>query len=401
MIPLTAMVTGKGTVSFKIKGRYGRGSRPSSFTSILRPVVFWNITYKCNLKCKHCYINAGDPNLIKRELPVEKTIEIADQIIKHKIPLVVFTGGEPLVSEKFWRIAEYMVSRGYTRISVSTNGTIIDWETAQRLKSLGVRYVGISLDSLKPEKHDEFRGVKGAWEKSVEGMRNSVKAGLPTGLRVTVTRGNISEVPDMIDFAASLGLERVSIYLLDTTGRAANELELLPSPARLREMIDRLIEKAIEYQDVLEILLVRMNFAGIYIAYRIANSREEFLELLKIIGAQGDCGRKTISIYPDGTVRPCQFLEAIVVGDLRREGLTDILSPDNPRLKPFFNIPERLRGERCSKCPFKHVCGGGSRNRALSASGDFWGDDPSCFFDPMKIAEKWGVNGGEIRSIIR
>ncbi len=395
MIPLTALVAGKGTVSFALKGRYGRGHRPSGFTSMVKPVVFWNITYNCNLKCKHCYINAGLPELIKKELSLEKLISISDQIVEHGIPLVVFTGGEPLASKKFWIVAEHLSrERGYTRLSLSTNGTLIDERVANRLRELGFRYVGVSLDSLRPEVHDTFRGVRGAWERAVEGMRNSVKAGLPTGLRVTITRENIWEIPDMIGFSASLGLQRVSIYLLDTIGRAAEEVNLLPRPSDIKKLIDLLIEKAIEYQDVLEILLVRMNFAGIYIADKVAKSNDEFREMLKIIGAQGDCGRKTISIYPDGTVKPCQFLEHISIGDLRRETLRDILRRDNPRLKPFFDMPKRLRGPKCSRCPFKDFCGGGSRNRAFVRAGDFWGDDPLCFVDTVEIGRRRGFVKG-------
>lgn len=387
MIPLSVMATGKGTVSTRIKGRYHRG-RPSRFTSLLRPVVFWNVTYKCNLHCEHCYINAG-PNPGLSELSIEETMRIAREIVEQGIPLVVFTGGEPLISEKFWKPLEYFHSMGRPKTSVSTNGTLIDEKNAERLARLGVSYVGISLDSLDPEVHDKFRGVKGAWEAAVRGMKNSVAAGLPTGLRVTATRWNTEEVPRMIDFAAELGLQRVSVYLLDTIGRGRELVEDLPSHEQLKSMIDALVEKAREYEGALEILLVRMNFAGIYLADILSKTKKEFQEYLELVGAQGDCGRKTVSIYPDGTVRPCQFIDYVVVGDLRRQRLSEILTPENPKLKPFFNIPSRLRGPKCSSCPVKEVCGGGSRNRALVVNGDFWGDDPSCFIDTWALGRKW------------
>ncbi|NOZ30436.1 MAG: radical SAM protein [Crenarchaeota archaeon] len=390
MIPLSVMVTGKGTVSTRIKGRYHRG-RPSRFTTLLRPVVFWNITYKCNLYCDHCYIGAG-PNPTKPEASLDTVMRISEEIVEQGIPLVVFTGGEPLISEKFWRVLEYFHRIGKPKTSVSTNGTLIDAKNAERLAKLGITYVGVSLDSLDPELHDKFRGRKGSWKAAVEGMKNSVKAGLPTGLRVTVTRWNAEEVPRMIDFAAELGLERVSIYLLDTVGRGKELVDNLPSHEQLTNLIDELVEKARAYDGRLEILLVRMNFAGIYLADKLSRNSKEFNEYLELIGAQGDCGRKTVSIYPDGTVRPCQFIDYIVVGDLRRQKLSEILSWDNPKLKPFFDLPSRLKGPKCSSCPFKTVCGGGSRNRALSLTGDFWGDDPACFINPSELRVKW--NGG-------
>ncbi len=396
MIPLSVMVNGEGTVSTRIKGRYGRG-RPSRFTSEFRPIVFWNITYQCNLRCMHCYIRAGLPG--RPELSEEEVLRIAGELVEHGVPHIVFTGGEPLVSSKFWRVLEALKGRGRPGRSVSTNGTLITPENAGRLAELGVSYVGVSLDSLDPETHDKFRGVKGAWKASVEGMRNSVEAGLPTGLRVTVTRWNIGEIPGMIDFAARLGLERVSIYLLDTVGRATDISGDLPGREELRRLVDRLIGVAREYRGVLEILLVRMNFAGIYLADILSESREEFLDYLKLVQSQGDCGRKTVSIYPDGTVKPCQFIEHVTIGDLRRQRLGEILSPGNPLLRPFLSVDERLRGPKCSRCPFKSVCGGGSRNRAYSLSGDFWGDDPACFVDPEAIAVRWGVKDGVDSSI--
>ncbi|MEB2837369.1 MAG: radical SAM protein [Desulfurococcales archaeon] len=392
VVPLSVMVTGRGTVSTRIKGRYGPG-RPSRFSSEYRPVVFWNITYKCNLRCEHCYIRAG-PDVRLPELSVEEVLGVARQIVEHGIPLVVFTGGEPLVSEKFWRAAEYLAGRERPKLSLSTNGTLIDGEAAGRLKRLGFKYVGVSLDSLKPELHDKFRGVRGAWEAAVRGMRASVEAGIPTGLRVTATRRNIAEVPEMIDFAAKLGLSRVSVYLLDTIGRGEEVKGDVPSVEQVKWMVDRLIEKAREYEGVLEILLVRMNYAGIYVADRVAGSREEFLRLLELLQAQGDCGRKTVSIYPDGTVKPCQFIDYYTIGDLRRERLSDILSPRNPRLRPFLEMHRHLRGPRCSRCPFRRICGGGSRNRALVLEGDFWGDDPTCIVDPEGVAARWGLDPG-------
>lgn len=108
-----------------------------------------------------------------------------------------------------------------------------------------------------------------------------------------------------------------------------------------------------------------------------------------MINSQGDCGRKAISIYPDGKVKPCQFIDWIDIGDLRIQKLREILTPDNPTLKTFLEIYRHLRGARCSKCPFKLICGGGSRGRALALTGDFWGDDPACIVDPDELSAKW------------
>jgi radical SAM protein with 4Fe4S-binding SPASM domain len=383
LIPVTVMVTGKGTVSKRLKGEYGR-KNPSRFTDVLRPVVFWNITYKCNLECRHCYMRSG-PWANRPELSEEEMISVARQIVDQGVPLVVFTGGEPLVKDEFWKVAEYLSQYKRPALSLSSNGTLITREVAGKLASMDFKYVGISIDSTDPSKHDSFRGVKGAYKRAVEGIRNTVESGIPAGVRTTISKWNYKETPRILELANKLGASRVSLYLLDTVGRGEELAEDLMTPDMVMEWADMLIELAREYQDTLEILVVRGNFVGIYIAWKLASSREEFEEYLSMIQAQGDCGRKTVSIYPDGTVRPCQFIDQVVIGDLRRQSLREILTEDNPMLKPFLNIPRHLRGPRCSSCPYKHICGGGSRNRAYVINKDFWGDDPLCPIDPVEI----------------
>ncbi len=391
MIPITVMATGKGTVSKRIKGEFGKRS-PSKFSDVFRPIIFWNITYNCNLKCKHCYINAS-PDLTKYEINTKKALEIADEIVELNIPLVIFTGGEPLLRKDFWLIAERLSKAERPKLSLSSNGTLITREVARRLKDLGFEYVGISIDSTDPKVHDSFRGVEGAFERAVEGIRNTLAEGIPVGIRTTLTRQNIDEIDKILEFAKDLGISRVTFYILDTIGRGRGLVNLLPTRDQLKTFSEMIIKLAKEYDKYLEILVVRANFIGIYIADRLSKSREDFIDYLKMLGSQGDCGRKSISIYPDGTVRPCQFIDQIIVGDLRRQRLREVLSPNNRKLRPFLEIEKMLRGERCGDCPFRRVCGGGSRNRALVLRKDFWGDDPLCIVDIDKIARKWGIRG--------
>ncbi len=184
------MVTGRGTVSFQIKGSYGRRA-PSKFASTLRPIVFWNITSKCNLYCLHYYISA-DPRGWSGELSRDEVLAVASDIVELGLPLVTITGGEPLLREDFWDLAGRLI-RGGVRVAVSTNGTLISEDTAVRLAELGVSYVGISLDSVNPQFHDMFRGVRGAFARALRGIENSLKAGIPVGLRMTLTRYNMGE----------------------------------------------------------------------------------------------------------------------------------------------------------------------------------------------------------------
>ena len=388
MIPVTVMVTGKGTVSTRLKGHYGRG-RPSRFTDVLRPVVFWNITYQCNLRCAHCYIRALAE---KRpdELTTSEAVRVAKEIVELGSPLVIFSGGEPLLRRDLFDIAE--VFRGTrTRPALSTNGTLIDEEMADRLKRYGFVYIGVSLDSTNPEWHDKFRGVKGAFEAAVRGIKASVEAGLPTGIRTTVTKDNVEDALKMLDLAEELGVQRISYYILDTVGRGVGLQDYLPSHEQLRYFADRLIKEA-ERREGIEIEIVRANFLGIYIADKLASNKDEFMEYLAMLQGQGDCGRKTVSIYPAGDVHPCQFIDWVTLGNVREQSLREMLNPENPKLKPYLEVWRMLRGERCSRCPFRYICGGGSRSRARILTGDEWGDDPLCFINPVRLAEKYGLS---------
>jgi radical SAM protein with 4Fe4S-binding SPASM domain len=394
VIPVTVMVTGKGTVSTRIKGHYGP-RKPSRFSDILRPIVFWNITYKCNLRCIHCYISAGLYD-DRYELSTDEARRVAEEMVKIGIPLVILSGGEPLVRNDFWDIVEPMSNKQRPKLSLSTNGTLITRDVAQQLASYGFVYVGVSIDSIIPARHDEFRGVKGAFEAAVRGIKNAIDAGIDVGIRTTITKYNVDEVPDILKWAHDNGIRRVSLYILDTVGRGAFIKDLLPSHEQLKKLASTLIEEARKYADEMEILIVRAQFLGIYIASLLAKNREEFLQYLKMLDAQGNCGRKSVSIYPDGEVKPCQFIDWVSLGNVREKPLSEILTPSNPNLKPFINIENYLRGQRCGRCPFRRICGGGSRGRALALTGDEWGDDPLCFIDYNEIAKKYGISEEEL-----
>jgi len=396
LIPLSVMVSGRGTISYQIKGAYNRRS-PSKFTSILRPIVFWNITGKCNLYCLHCYISASSKGW-PEELSRDEALKVADDIIKLKLPLTILSGGEPFLREDLWEIA-YKLVKGGIKIAISSNGTLLSEDIVTRLAKLGISYIGVSLDSVNPRLHDAFRGLKGAFERTIKGIENTLKAGIPVGLRMTLTKYNINEALSFIEFARSIGVKRISFYLIDMTGRAKGNLDLLPTKEQLTMFVESMIKASEKFNGDPEILIVRGNFVGVYVADRLASNKEEFLEYLQMISAQGDCGRKTISIYPDGSVKPCQFIDWVNIGNVREKNLGEILTYENEKLRTYIEAYKHLKGSKCSKCPFKIICGGGSRGRALSLKGDPWDDDPLCYIDPQKIAERWNIREDDIEKM--
>ena len=388
MIPITLLVTGKATVSKLIKGEYGKG-KPSTFSSEFRPIIVWNITWRCNLKCKHCYIAADNPKHSYDELKTEEAYDVIEQVEEIESPLLIFSGGEPLVRRDFWEIAEYASSKRF-KVVLSTNGTLITRHVARKLKDLGFVYVGVSLDSPVREWNDWFRGVNGAFHSAINGIRNLQQVGVETGIRFTVTKYNISHVPQLIDLAVKIGVKRLCFYHLIPSGRGVEILDWCLSKEEHVKLLDYLIERSKRLADVIEIETVTSPSDGIYVASKIAHDRNEFLSLLEVLKGQGNCGRRIVSVYPNGNVHPCQFIDDIVLGNVRSCRLKDILREDNPKLQPFINVERSLRGERCGKCPFKSYCGG-FRPRAFAFTGDILGDDPACVVNPWEIARRFNI----------
>ncbi|MFN3803575.1 MAG: radical SAM protein [Pyrobaculum sp.] len=370
MIPISVMAAGEGTTSFKVKGRFGV-EKPSDFSTPFRPIVSWNITRRCNLKCVHCYIDAGVE--AAGELSTGEALDVVNQMAEIGVPLILFTGGEPLARRDLFEIAQYARDRGI-KLVLSTNGTLITPEAARRLKETGFVYVGVSLDSVREEFHDQFRGAPGSFSAAIAGIKNALDVGLDVGLRFVITAKNIHEVGEYIDFAASLGVKRVTFYHLSAAGRAQRlSDEWWYTPGQYRGFMETLISKARDYKGRLEIETTLAPYDGIYMALTVGGGDERYL---KFVESMGGCGRKIISIYPNGDVYPCQFIDFYKLGNVRERRLKEILTGE--KLEVFINTEKYLRGPKCSACRFKRYCKGGDRARAYYLTGDMFGDDPQC-----------------------
>jgi len=386
VIPISVMVTNKGTVSQKIKGKFSVGN-PSKFSEYYRPIVTWNLTYKCNLRCIHCYIKAGPEG--NHELNGKVLFRIAEDIVKHNIPMVIMSGGEPLLRREIYDLARYLNSNG-VKLVLSSNGTLITKEIAEKLWELEFRYVGVSLDSVDPKWHDNFRGVSGAYEAAIKGLMNAKAYDLPVGIRFTVTSKNISDVPRILDLAIDNEVERLTFYHLSSSGRAKDmDKSWYLNATQYIWFIDKLIHYSREYAGRIEIQTTLAPFDGIYVADRVARDKKHFWKCIELVKAQGGCGRKFISIYPNGMVYPCQFVDFYPLGNVLETGLADILRIDGNKLDYFIETHKYLKGPKCSNCPFKFICQGGDRVRAYYLGGSLYADDPQCHLDIIKIANRW------------
>ena len=381
MINISNLVVGSGTVSLSIKGHdYVRGDR--EFTDISRPLIFWNITYRCNLKCIHCYINAIQ-GLSRDELTTEEALRVVDDAHELRTPLLIISGGEPLIREDITEIMRRASDYGI-KVSLSTNGTLITRDWAAKLKELNVQYVGISIDSPIPEVHDKIRGVLGAWDLAIRGIKNVMEVGIPVGIRTTVTKLNIDHAPEVVELAHKLGISRVAFYHLVPSGRGRGVINLLPSPDQLLRFLIRLMDMARKYPDV-EILTVDNPADGVVAALLASNDEGEFMSKLRLVSRMGACsaGRKVMSIYPNGDVYPCQFFNDRPMGNVRRERLTEIWLRPKVNTELVIRLRERnYGGSPCMRCPYLKYCGG-CRVRAEVLNGDAWSMDPICTMNSL------------------
>ncbi|NTW35187.1 MAG: radical SAM protein, partial [Syntrophobacteraceae bacterium] len=234
-----------GTVEPSDALRYGRhsGLLPShllQFSADKKPVVVWNATRRCNLKCIHCYAHAKDQPS-PDELSTAEGKRLLDDLAQFGAPVVLFSGGEPLMRPDLVELADYAVNKGM-RAVISTNGTLITPAMAQSLKAVGLSYVGISLDGLEAV-NDRFRGVKGAFRMAMQGIEACQKAGIKVGLRFTMNRFNAGEIPSMFDLLEQHEIPRVCFYHLVYAGRGSKLIEEDLSHEETRKAVDLIIDR--------------------------------------------------------------------------------------------------------------------------------------------------------------
>ena len=233
-----------GTVEPSDALRYGRRSQelPShllQFSEDKKPVVVWNCTRACNLKCMHCYAQAVEKSP-EKELSTEQALVMIDDLAAFGVPVLLFSGGEPLIRKDLVTLAHYAVGKGM-RAVISTNGTLITREKARELKEVGLSYVGVSLDGLE-EVNDRFRGKKGAFGEAMQGIKNCQEAGLKVGLRFTMNRMNREEVPRIFDILEQHEIPRVCFYHLVYAGRGSELIEQDLTHEETRSAVDLIMD---------------------------------------------------------------------------------------------------------------------------------------------------------------
>jgi len=382
-----------GTVEPSDALRYNRQSKdlPShllQFSHDKNPVVVWNITRQCNLKCIHCYAKA-DNGKAENELSTSEGMALIDDLAEMGAPVVLFSGGEPLMRKDLPELAAHAVEKGM-RAVISTNGTLITKEKAKTLKEIGLSYVGISIDGTR-EINDKFRGVKGAFSMAMEGVRNCQAAGIKVGLRFTINRFNAGEIPAIFDIIEEMRIPRICFYHLVYAGRGSSLVNDDLTHEQTRKAVDLIIDRTKALHDKgmpTEVLTVDNHADGPYLYLRMKKENpdraREVYELLKM-NEGNNSGRGIGCVSWDGEVYADQFWRHYSFGNVRKRKFSEIWTDlSDPLMKRLKEKKKYVTG-RCATCRWLDICAGNFRVRAEAVTGDIWAPDPACYLTDEEI----------------
>jgi len=350
------------------------------------PVVVWNVCMHCNMSCPHCYAAAvAEPS--PTDLSHEEGLRLLDDLASCGVSVVIFSGGEPLLRPDLFELMEHAKSIGMSP-QLSTNGVLIDEGVAARLAKLGVAYVGVSIDGVQ-EFNDEYRGLDGGFEAALTGLRNVRGAGMRTGVRMTLSKRNFEQLPDMLALAQRERFDRFYVSHLVYSGRGFKVAHEDLSREEVRGALLQLFARAEELIDdasPLKIVTGSNDSDGVFLLRWLgerydAEAVERVRDLLEERGGNS-AGEKIINIDSRGRVHPDQFWRAATLGDVRKQSIREIL--EHPLREQLRNRLDHLKG-RCGACQERTLCRGSHRERALAMHRDAWASDPACVMEDAEI----------------
>jgi 12,18-didecarboxysiroheme deacetylase len=373
--------------------RYNResGRLPShllQFSRDKKPVVVWNMTRRCNLRCVHCYSSSQNIRYGNELTPAEAKAMIRD-LATFGSPVILFSGGEPLMHRGLPELARYAVDQGM-RAVISTNGTLITRQNAAAFKEIGLSYVGVSLDGMKVT-HDHFRGVEGAFDTAMKGIRTCRDLGIKVGVRFTINRHNVEDVPAIFDLLEKENIPRCCFYHLVYSGRGSKLIGEDLSHDQTRALLDLIMDRT---KDLFsrglekEILTVDNHADGPYLYLRLQKENPgraaEVLELLKM-NEGNSSGNGIACISWDGEVHADQFWRGISFGNVRKRPFSEIWMDTGNALMAKLKDKKPYVTGRCAQCRWLDICAGNFRARSEAVTGDIWAPDPACYLTDEEI----------------
>jgi AdoMet-dependent heme synthase len=396
--------------------------KTSPETMFIPRLVFWEVTKGCNLRCIHCRATATQLSA-PTDLSTQTGLDIIDQIAAFANPILVLSGGEPLFRNDIFQLARHATERGL-RVALATNGTMVTKDVARCITEAGVRRVSISLDGVDSRTHDAFRGIPGAFDASVQGLRNLRALGMSVQINMTIARHNAHQLPQVLDLARALGADALHTFLLVPVGCGVDiTADQMVAPEEYERMLhwfyDRSLEGSIELKATCAphyFRVVRQRRALEHPSARAAEQAhlEETAPGTNRIGATemmmpGSTGmeikpsmqppqQSAPSAHPggmnamtkgclagtgvcfvshEGEVYPCGYLP-VVAGDLKKQSFAEIWR--DAEVFRQLRRTDNLEG-KCGCCEFRNVCMG-CRARAYAATGNYLGEEPFCIYQP-------------------
>jgi heme b synthase len=349
-------------------------------------LIFWETTAGCNLRCIHCRrIDVAD-RLVPEDLTTAEAKQLIEQIVAFCNPILILSGGEPLIRPDIFEIAEYAVARGL-RVALATNGTLIDEHVAQRIVDAGIRRVAVSLDGATAETHDAFRALPGCFAQALKGIDHLRRQGTSVQINTTVARHNVDELPQILDLALSLGADALHIFLLVPVGCGVEIAhEQMISPRQYEDVLNWLYER--DQEGLLEL---KATCAPHY--FRIVRQRTAAEKRQRVAEAASAsdlhamtkgclAGTGVCFVSHKGEVFPCGYLP-LPVGNVREQTLQEIW--ESSKVFSALRDPNLLQG-KCGRCEFKRICGG-CRARAYGMSGNYLDEEPFCVYEPPPLSQ--------------
>ena len=355
-----------------------------------RPVVVWNMTRSCNLKCIHCYSSSRNIRYSNELTTDEGKILISD-LASFGSPVLLFSGGEPIVREDLPELAEFAVDKGM-RVVISTNGTLLTRKVAYNFRKIGVSYVGVSIDGMQ-KTHDSFRGVKGAFDMTMNGIRICRDEGIKVGMRVTMNRKNLADIPALFELIEKENIPRACFYHLVYSGRGSRLVNEDLSQNEKRLVLDLIVDKTMDLFQrgkPKEILSVDNHADGPYVYMRLLKDNPELAReamSLLMVNEGNSSGSGIGCVSWDGEVHADQFWRDISFGNVRERPFSEIWMDTSNEL--MFKLKEKKRyvKGRCAVCRWLDICGGNFRARAEAVTGDIWAPDPACYLTEKETAK--------------
>ncbi len=348
-------------------------------------VIAWETTRRCALRCKHCRGAARDTDYAG-ELSTDECLRVIDSIAACSRPILILTGGEPMSRPDIYTLARHATDAGL-RVVMAPCGHLITPERAQQLKEAGVMALSISLDGATGEAHDAFRGVAGAYARTIEGVRHAAAAGIPFQVNTTVTRANVDDLPVIHALAIELGASKFDVFFLVPTGRGAALREQALSP--------------VEAEQALYWVLETSRCSPIPLKVTCAPHSVRIWEALGG-GEHGGHGRLQspatgcmagdgfVFVSHTGMLQPCGFLD-VASGDLRGSGLDFKVAYEQSQVFGVLRARSGYQG-KCGACEYVLRCGG-CRARAYAATGDYLAAEPGCSYVPQAMRKGGRYDG--------